>query len=400
MRSTEDGWLVEEIKSGVLGADDLDLCRLQIAHAEQCAFYCALLHAGGERVAGGQVVYASVREAAERSHAIDWDPAAVRELLMYRAEQLIARILREAGYARWRARTAELLRLPFAAPRPDQALMLRDVASAAEDGRELLCSAPTGTGKTAGALLPMTRAALRSNGRLFFVTSRVSQQELALDTLRGLLVGESDAGIHTSEGRLSDSDRTLAGESAPGLAMQLRAKERSCPLEVMRCVDGVCPYITDFAERVESSGILAQLTHESVVSADRITEQALADTLCPFEVSLLLAGRSTVIVADYNYVFNPAVYLRRFFDGRADPALRRRRYLIVDEAHNLPERARGYYSPKLDLRVLDSLIADCTSLAVAPLGYAKPENDVFIRAKCLFEEFRAAFRTGYERFEE
>ncbi len=378
MHTTSAGWLVEEIKSVVLRAQDLDLCELQAAHEEQCAFYCVLLAASGERVSGGSVVYASVRGDAERSFSIEWDFERYEALLQERIAGIIARTLREERFARQREATARGLRLPFEKPRTDQALMLRDVEGVARDGLRLLCSAPTGTGKTAGALLPAVGEALLSNGRLFFVTSRISQQELALETLRSLA---SDV-------------------AAYGLGMQLRAKERSCPLEVMRCIDGVCPYLSEFADRVESSEIVDRLANEGVVDADRITEESLAATLCPFEVSLLLAGRSTVIVADYNYVFDPRVYLRRFFDGSEDSQRARRRFLIVDEAHNLPDRARGYYSPELDLGLIENLIADLQGLAIAPLGYARPERDVFFRAAETLQEYVDVFYAGLREFEE
>ncbi|MCR9142418.1 MAG: hypothetical protein NXI24_09220 [bacterium] len=405
MHATDDGWLVEEIKSVVLGASDLDLCELQVSHKEQCGFYCLLLERSGEKVAGGNVVYASVRDDAERAVSIEWDVALFEALFYERLERVIARVLREESLARWRESTARSLRLPFEQARADQALMLRDVAGVARDGLSLLCSAPTGTGKTAGALLPMAREALLTNGRLFFVTSRISQQELALETLRSLVapgnLSDSESENETSHRAENESAMGTEAQSAvSGLGMQLRAKERSCPLEVMRCIDGVCPYITDFADRVESSDILNRLAGESVVDADRIQEAAVAETLCPFEVSLLLAGRSTVIVADYNYVFDPRVYLRRFFDGRGDSHRARRRFLIVDEAHNLPDRARGYYSPELDIALMENLIADLRAIAIAPLGYARPEHDVFFRAAEQLQEFVDYFYEGLREFEE
>ncbi|MEQ9365262.1 MAG: ATP-dependent DNA helicase [Leptospirales bacterium] len=393
MYATDRGWLVEEIKSVVLRSDDLDLCELQAAHREQCGFYCLLLARGGEAVAGGEVIYASVRDESERAISIEWEPDYFEALLEERLERIVARLLRDEAFASWRERTAGRLRLPFEKPRPDQALMLRDVEGVARDGLNLLCSAPTGTGKTAGALLPVAREALLSDGRLFFVTSRISQQELALETLRSLVASETD-------GPASGDSPSGADASACGLGMQLRAKERSCPLEVMRCIDGVCPYITDYAVRLEQSDIVNRLAQEGVVDADRITEAAVAETLCPFEVSLALAGRSTVIVADYNYVFDPRVYLRRFLDGRVDAQRGKRRFLIVDEAHNLPDRARAYYSPELDVNIIESLIADLQALAIAPLGYARPERDVFFRASLLLQEFVDIFYAGLREFEE
>ena len=56
------------------------------------------------------------------------------------------------------------------------------------------------------------------------------------------------------------------------------------------------------------------------------------------------------IICDYNYVFDPRVYLRRFFDQSHDPFV-----FLVDEAHNLPDRAREMYSAELDKKTVMEL---------------------------------------------
>ncbi|MFY9549954.1 MAG: ATP-dependent DNA helicase, partial [Thermoanaerobaculia bacterium] len=69
---------------------------------------------------------------------------------------------------------------------------------------------------------------------------------------------------------------------------------------------------------------------------------ARREEVCPFEVQLELAQRADAIVADYNYVFEPAAALRHLTGDDLGEAI-----LIVDEAHNLPDRARQIYSPEL-----------------------------------------------------
>src|ERR1039457_3461605 len=57
--------------------------------------------------------------------------------------------------------------------------------------------------------------------------------------------------------------------------------------------------------------------------------------VCPFELSLDLSTWVDVVVCEYNYVFDPKVYLRRHFaEEQGDYAF------LVDEAHNLVDRAR------------------------------------------------------------
>jgi DNA excision repair protein ERCC-2 len=65
--------------------------------------------------------------------------------------------------------------------------------------------------------------------------------------------------------------------------------------------------------------------------------------VCPFELSLDVSIWADAIICDYNYVFDPQVYLRRHFaeDGGAYG-------FLVDEAHNLVDRAREMFSAELD----------------------------------------------------
>lgn len=226
---------------------------------------------------------------------------------------------------------AERLRFPFPSVRAGQSAMLRDVDGALDSGLVLLCSAPTGIGKTAAVLYPALRRALGEARRVFFVTHKGSQQELALETLRRLVEPRSGA-----------------------LAVQLIAKERSCPFDGRRCAEHRCRYQDRFADRLRASGLAEELAGLGVVDGATVAARALDVELCPFETALALVERAHVVVCDVNYVFDPNVYLRRCFDADYDRDL-----LVVDEAHNLPARAAGYYSPALELGPLREVACDC-----------------------------------------
>ncbi len=66
--------------------------------------------------------------------------------------------------------------------------------------------------------------------------------------------------------------------------------------------------------------------------------------ICPFELSLFISQRCDLIACDYNYVFDPGIRLKRFFEDDSTAA---RCALLVDEAANLPERVRGIWSPEI-----------------------------------------------------
>jgi DNA excision repair protein ERCC-2 len=65
--------------------------------------------------------------------------------------------------------------------------------------------------------------------------------------------------------------------------------------------------------------------------------------VCPFELSLDVSVWADTVICDYNYVFDPKVYLRRHFvEGAGEYGF------LVDEAHNLVDRAREMFSAELD----------------------------------------------------
>jgi DNA excision repair protein ERCC-2 len=110
------------------------------------------------------------------------------------------------------------------------------------------------------------------------------------------------------------------------------------------CHEEYCPYARDYYAKLHSSQIVRQIRHDATtLLPDSIFAAARHAEVCPFEVSLELAREAQVVVCDYNYVFDPYVGLTEFAaDNDLSDVI-----LVVDEAHNLVERGRGYYSPGL-----------------------------------------------------
>ena len=81
----------------------------------------------------------------------------------------------------------------------------------------------------------------------------------------------------------------------------------------------------------------------SYFDPDITYEMSRSTEVCPFEVSLELIEEADVIVCDYNYMFDPYVGLKAYQQDHDYSDC----ILIIDEAHNLVDRGRGYYSPEL-----------------------------------------------------
>ncbi|MFY9825098.1 MAG: helicase C-terminal domain-containing protein [Thermoanaerobaculia bacterium] len=219
-----------------------------------------------------------------------------------------------------RREAAGRLIFPYREIRPGQDLILAAVETAVANREHLLLQATTGIGKTVAALYPALRYALANDKRLFVLTAKNTQQEMA-----------------TAVVNLLNQDRAFR-------SLRLRAKAKMCANDQILCHEEYCRFAKDYGLKLVTSGVLAQIyDHYSSIEPDDVYRAAQAAEVCPFEVSLELSNRVQVTVCDYNYVFDPYVSLTAFGPGEDLSDV----ILVIDEVHNLVGRGRGYYSPEL-----------------------------------------------------
>lgn len=187
--------------------------------------------------------------------------------------------------------------------------------------RKLFLEAPTGTGKTIATLFPSIKAMGEGKAdKIFYLTAKTVTSSVAEDTLRTLRTG------------------ALRIKS-----VVLTARDRICVLEKTECNPDACPRAAGHFDRVNGA-IYDLLCRADDFDRTAIEQCAEKYQVCPFELSLDLSLFSDVIICDYNYVFDPHAYLRRFFAAGES----RGNYLfLVDEAHNLVDRGRDMYSSEL-----------------------------------------------------
>ncbi|HET8796842.1 MAG TPA: ATP-dependent DNA helicase [Thermoanaerobaculia bacterium] len=222
---------------------------------------------------------------------------------------------------------ADTLQFPFDTTRPGQEEIISAVARAVWQRDALLISAPTGIGKTMAVLYPAVRQSLKLGKKLFFLTSKTLQQDAAVDALR----------------RINDGSFRV---------LRIRAKQKMCAHTEMICHEDFCPFAAQYGQKMEKSGLLAQIVTSMSYFDPEVTFAMARDTeVCPFEVSLELIEQADVIVCDYNYIFDPYVGLKAY----AQESDYGDCVLVVDEAHNLVDRGRGYYSPELHEAQFDAI---------------------------------------------
>ncbi len=211
-------------------------------------------------------------------------------------------------------RSMREMNFPFEGFRAGQREMARNVYVALRDGKNLLCQAPTGTGKTAAALFGALRAVGEGYAqRVFYLTARQSTRSVAEEALARM----------REKGLVA---RTIT----------LTAKEKICPCPGCACDGASCPRARGYFDRLR--GALDEAERMSAFRREAVEDLAGRHALCPFELSLEMSQLCDVVVCDYNYAFDPRVRLKRFFQEKSAAAL------LADEAHNLPDRAREMFS--------------------------------------------------------
>ena len=229
-------------------------------------------------------------------------------------------------WCRERDKTIGGLAFPFARYRPGQRQLAVAAYRAFDRGGRVFLEAPTGIGKTMSVLFPAVKALGEGKlERIFYLTAR---------TVGRAVAEKACAELRQAGARL----RTLT----------LTAKEKVCVQEGQPCDLLTCPFARGYYDRRRKAMRVA-------LEREEITRPALEaisreHQVCPFELSLDLSSWVEVVVCDYNYVFDPQVYLRRHFaEEGGDYAL------LVDEAHNLVDRAREMFSADLETREIQEV---------------------------------------------
>lgn len=187
------------------------------------------------------------------------------------------------------------------------------------DNKKLFAQAPTGIGKTISTLYPTVKAMGEGlTSKIFYLTAKTITREAALDCIKTM---------HRKGLRL----KTLV----------LTAKDKICFKEEPICNPEKCEFARGHFDRVNQA-ILSILKDEDIITREIVEKYAKDYCICPFEFSLDLAIWADCVICDYNYVFDPRVYLKRFFmDSNNDYVF------LVDEAHNLVDRSREMFSAEL-----------------------------------------------------
>lgn len=219
-----------------------------------------------------------------------------------------------------RNETIQTLEFPFPY-REGQRNLAAYVYKTIEHKKKIFIQAPTGVGKTISTVFPSIKALGEGlANRIFYLTAKTITRTVA-----------------------SECFELLSNQGLTFKFLTITAKEKLCFLEDRPdCNPESCPYAKGHYDRINDA-VYDLLTHEDNMDRETMLAYAEKHQVCPFEMCLDAALFADSIICDYNYAFDPNVYLRRFFsEGQKEDFI-----FLVDEAHNLVERGREMYSAVL-----------------------------------------------------
>jgi DNA excision repair protein ERCC-2 len=284
---------------------------------------------------------------ADEEHALA--ETMTREALRAHFDALCGRYLawaeQEAAHRAARDAAMDALAFPHAGFRPGQRELAQAVYRAAVAERCLLAQAPTGIGKTVATLFPLLKAGARQRiDKVIFLTAKTSGRAIALEGLR-LLCG---------------------GGGRPLRVLELAAREKVCEHPDKSCHGESCPLARGFYDRLPAAR--AEAVGAAWLDRTELRRLALAHAVCPYFLAQELARWCDAIVGDYNYYFDGSAFLWALGQEEGWRAA-----LLVDEAHNLLDRARAMYSARLHAAGLAAVRRQAPPLVKKALGKLQRE---------------------------
>lgn len=319
--------VIEEIKSTTQELDTItaDFHKEHLAQAKIYAYLYAISH--DMDMINIRLTYVSVIDYDVKSFDFVFNTSELESFTFETLESYISWLKALNNANERRTETIASIKFPFEHERPGQKDMMKATYKALRDNEILYAIAPTGIGKTMATLFSALKV-LKKNDKLFYLTAKGSGKNAPLEAIRIL----KDKGLSIK-------------------AIDITAKKKMCNARVSHCNPDECPYAKDYFDKLRSA--TEDIFNEyDIFSSEVILEEANNHEICAFEFSLYLSYFCDLIIADYNYAFDPKAQLIRYFeDDTYKPKL------LVDEAHNLISRSKDMYSAAIsedDIRVIRS----------------------------------------------
>jgi DNA excision repair protein ERCC-2 len=290
---------------------------------------------------------------------------ALTDYFKVQCECFLAWASQELAHRIERDRLLMAMRFPHESFRPGQRDLAEAVYKAASTGCCVLAQAPTGIGKTIGTLFPVLKASPKQElDKVFYLAAKTSGRRLALDALALIRQGEP---------------------ALPLRVLELIARDKACEHPDKACHGESCPLAKGFYDCLPQARTAAIQATRAGALLDRnaLREVALKHQVCPYYLGQDLVRWADVIVGDYNYYFDISAMLYNLSINN-----QWRISVLVDEAHNMIERARKMYSAELDqagFRLLRKTAPDALKRILDRVNRAW--NALFNEQSCAYQAY-------------
>ena len=312
---------LEEVKTHRGDLDAMPVNHRALHWAQALVYGHLLCQTRGLTQLSVALVYFDIASEKETMLIETHDAASLEAFFTDQCERFLGWAEQERAHREARNAALSALKFPHRAFRSGQRELAVAVYRAARDGQSLMAQAPTGIGKTLATIFPVLKACAEDRvERIFFLTAKTPGRALALEAIETLHAGAAGLPLRT---------------------LELIARDKACEHPDKACHGESCPLARGFYDRLDAARSAALAGNR--LHREAVRKAALAHEVCPYYLAQELARWSDVVIGDYNYYYDNGALLH---------ALTRinqwRVAVLVDEAHNLLERARRMYTASLD----------------------------------------------------
>jgi DNA excision repair protein ERCC-2 len=271
-----------------------------------------------------QLTYVSVENYESKRFSRNYDYESLKAIFNRVIDEYLEFAHRMDDWKQLASKSLEILDFPFDGYRNGQRALAVCSYKTIRENKKSFIQAPTGIGKTVSTLFPALKAMGEGHlDKIFYLTAKTITRSVAEETLE----------IMKKKGLRVKS-------------LTITAKDKICFEKDAACIPEECSYAKGHYNRINDA-MTDLMDHQDSFVRETLESYAKKHHVCPFEFSLDMALMADVIICDYNYVFDPRVKLKRFFAEKKDKF-----GFLIDEAHNLVDRARGMYSSVIEKKPL------------------------------------------------
>lgn len=266
-----------------------------------------------------------------------WDLKEYEAWLARRLDELVKEAIKAEKRFLRRTKLSENMPFPFPRPRSGQMELIDFIEKGMSLGKKMMLQAPTGLGKTIGVLYPSLKDALKRGQRVIYLTPKNSQQSVAEEAVE-----------------------KLQAKGCATKSLTITAKSKMCLKAEPLCNPDYCEFARDYYDKLITHDLKNELSRKKKLTSRVMKNLGMKYEVCPFELQLEAIPEADTVICDYNYVFGHEGVLGKIsasgFEQQGKPNL------VIDEAHNLPARTMGNFSPVLSSAALENMRKDFEGL--------------------------------------